>query len=79
MANPVIKVVPSGDDHTDQKWIVLEASVAGTPVVKRRSVNTAALVSGDTTLQAESDALRADVNEYAARWAAVTAALAALE
>jgi hypothetical protein len=66
-----IKRVVSGDEHLDQKWLVLEGSVDGTPVVKRRSINTAALVSGDLTLAAEKAALEADCEEYAARWQSV--------
>ena len=78
MADPVIQVIKSGDEHQDQKWLTLEGSIPGTPVVKRRSINTAALVSGDLTLEGEVAALTADVEEYAARWVAVQRALAAL-
>ena len=74
-----IKRVASGDDHTDQKWLVLEGTHGDAPVSKRRSINTAALVSGDLTLEGEVAALTADVEEYAARWVAVQNALKALE
>ena len=70
-----IKRIVSGDEHTDEKWLVLEGSIPGTPVVKRRSINTAALVSGDLTLADEKAKLVADVEEYHARWLAVQNAL----
>lgn len=73
-----VKHILSGDDHTDQKFLVLEASVEGTPVVKRRSINTAALVDGTLTLEREKAALIADVTEYHARWLAVQEALKSL-
>lgn len=70
-----VKHIPSGDAHTDQKWLVLEASVDGTPVVKRRSINTQALVDGSLTLDGEKQKLLADVTEYHARWLAVQESL----
>lgn len=68
-----------GNDHDDAKWLVLEGSIDGCPqVTKRRSINTAALVSGDLTIAAEKAALIADVQEYLARYNAVQAAIAEL-
>jgi hypothetical protein len=66
----------TADEHTDQKFLVLEGSVEGVPqVTKRRSINVAALVSGDLTLEGEKAALIADVEEYLARWGALQQAL----
>lgn len=74
-----IKRVLIGNDHDDAKWIVLEGSIDGCPqVTKRRTINTAALVSGDLTLADEKAQLIADVEEYHARFQAVQAALADL-
>lgn len=71
-----VKRVLIGNDHDDTKWIVLEGSVEGIPqVTKRRTINTAALVSGDTTLAAEKQTLIDDVTEYLARYQAVQDAL----
>lgn len=76
----LVRVVASGDEHTDQKWIVLEGSIEACPqVTKRRSINTAALADGSLTVAAEKAALIADVEEYHARWIAVQAALDELE
>ena len=67
-----VRIVPSGDQHTDQKWLVLECSVDGYPqVTKRRSINTAALADGSLSLLDERDRLVADVEEYLARFLAV--------
>lgn len=75
----VIKRVLIENDHDDAKWIVLEGSIEGCPqVTKRRTLNTAALVSGDLTLADEKAQLIADVEEYFARFQAVQAALADL-
>lgn len=74
-----VKRILSGDEHTDQKFVVLEGYVEGVPeVTKRRSINTAALVSGDLTLAAEKARLIADVEEYHARYIAVQQQLADL-
>lgn len=74
-----VKRVLLGNDHDDSKWVVLEGSIDGCPqVTKRRSINTAALVSGDLTLADEKAQLIADVEEYYARFQAVQAALADL-
>ena len=74
-----IKRVLIGNDHDDTKWLVLEGSVDGIPqVTKRRTINTAALVDGSTTLSAEKAALTADVEEYLARFQAVQDALKSL-
>lgn len=65
-----------GNDHDDTKWIVLEGSIDGCPqVTKRRSINTAALVSGDLDVSQERAQLVADVEEYHARWLAVQSAI----
>lgn len=75
----IVKRVLIGNDHDDTKWIVLEGSVEGVPqVTKRRTINTAALVSGDTTLADEKAALIADVTEYLGRYQAVNEALSQL-
>jgi len=67
-----VKRVMIGNDHDDIKWIVLEGSVEGFPqVTKRRTINTAALVSGDLTLADEKAALIATVEEYLARYKAI--------
>lgn len=71
----VIERIASGDAHTDQKWLTLRGSVPGTPVAKVRNINTASLVDGSVTLEGEQAKLRADVEEYHARWLAVEAAL----
>ncbi len=72
----IIKRVLIGNDHEDTKWLVLEGSVEGIPqVTKRRTINTAALVSGATTVEAEIMALKSDVTEYLARYQAVQDAL----
>lgn len=74
-----VKRVLIGNDHDDAKWIVLEGSIDGCPqVTKRRTINTAALVSGDLTLADEKAQLIADVEEYYARFQAVQTALADL-
>lgn len=74
--NVVVKRVLMESDHDNQKWVVLEGSIDGCPeVTKRRTINTAALVSGDLTLPAEKAQLVADVQEYYARYQAVQAAL----
>lgn len=74
-----VKRILLGNDHDDSKWIVLEGSIDGVPqVTKRRSINTAALVSGALTLAGERAQLEADVQEYHARFLAVQAALAEL-
>ena len=68
----IVKRVLLGNDHDDTKWIVLEGSIEGYPqVTKRRTINTAALVSGDLTLAEEKAALIATVEEYLARYQAV--------
>lgn len=74
-----IKRVVTGDEHLDQKWLVLEGVDEDTGVTKRRSINTAALVSGDVALRDELAQLTKDVEEYAGRHLAVQDALSALE
>lgn len=63
-----IRRVLSGDEHLDQKWVVLEGYVEGTPVAKRVSINTAALVDGSLSIVSEKEKLRATVVEYLGRW-----------
>lgn len=75
----IVKRVLLGNDHDDAKWLVLEGSIDGMPqVTKRRTINTAALVSGDLTIAAERAQLIADVEEYHARYLAVKEALTEL-
>jgi hypothetical protein len=74
--NVTVKRVTIGNDHDDTKWLILEGSIEGCPqVTKRRTINTAALVSGYLTLANEKTQLIADVEEYYARYQAVQAAL----
>ena len=73
-----VKRILSGDEHTDEKWVVLEAWYVGSPVIKRRAINTASLVDGSLTLEGEKALLIADVEEYHARWLVVQEALKAL-
>lgn len=69
MSTVQVRRVLSGDAHEDQKWLVLEGSIAGLPqVTKRVTMNTAALASGDVSLTAAKAKLIADVEEYEARW-----------
>lgn len=67
-----VKRVLIGNNHDDAKWVILEGSIPGVPeVTKRRSINSAALVDGSTTLAAQKAILVADVEEYYARYIAV--------
>lgn len=67
-----VKFITSGDEHVDQKYVVLEGSVEGIPAItKRRSINTAALVDRSLSLVDEKAKLIADVEEYHARYLAV--------
>lgn len=70
-----------GDPHEDAKWVVLEACVDGAPAacVVRRSINTAALVSGAETVAQHRAELEATAQEYFDRYQAVQAALGELE
>lgn len=71
-----VKRILLGNDHDDTKWLVLEGSIDGIPqVTKRRTINTAALVSGDLNVASEKAALIADVEEYHARFLSVQEAL----
>lgn len=71
-----VKRISAGSEHLDQKWIVLEGTVDGVPeVTKRRTINTAALASGDVSFDMERDRLIADVQEYHDRWLAVQEAV----
>ena len=72
-----VREVPFNNPHLDQKWLVLEAYVDGCEAVtKRRTINTYALASGKTTLEAEEAKLVGHVTEYLARWEAVEEARA---
>jgi hypothetical protein len=74
-----VKRVLLDTEHDNQKWLVLEGSVADCPAVtKRRTINTAALAAGTLTLADEKAKLIADVEEYFARWQAVQAAVSEL-
>jgi hypothetical protein len=67
------------DDHEDSKWLILEGSIDGVPqVTKRRTISSAALVSGDLTIADEKAQLVADVEEYHARFLAVQEAVKGL-
>lgn len=63
-----IRRVPIGDEHLDQKFVVLEGYVEGTPVAKRVTINTAALVDGSLSIITEKEKLRATISEYLGRW-----------
>lgn len=71
----VVKIerIPPADAHDGQKWLRLLGKVDGSPDVtwKTRTVNVAALVAGQTTVDAEKAKLAADVEEYYARWLAL--------
>jgi hypothetical protein len=74
--NVKVRRILIGNDHDDTKWIVLEGFIDGIPqVTKRRTINTAALVSGHLTLEGEKAQLIADVEEYYTRFMAVQVAL----
>lgn len=62
-------------EHDRQKWVRLVGFVEGAPesTWKTRSVNVAALVAGQTTIEAERAKLAADAEEYHARWQALEA------
>jgi hypothetical protein len=65
-----------GNDHDDAKWLVIEGSIEGVPqVTKRRTINTAALASGDLSISIEKALLIADVEEYHDRYLALQDAL----
>ena len=69
-----IKRVELPTEHENQKFLVLEGSVEGSPeLTKRRVINSAALASGALLLADEVAALRADVAEYYERWMTVQA------
>lgn len=72
----LLRRVASGDEHMDQKFLVLEGSIEGLPqLTKRVTVNTAALADGSVLLATVKAKLIADVEEYHARYLAVQAAL----
>lgn len=71
--------IPFGDEHMDQKFLVLEGSIDGMPqLTKRVTINTSALADGTVTIAAVKAKLIADVEEYQARWEAVQRAVAEL-
>ena len=71
-----VRRILSGDDLQDAQWVVLEGYVDGCPqVTTRRSINTAALVSGDLSLDTEKAKLMADVDDNYSRYLAVQAQL----
>ena len=69
-----------GNDHDDAKWLVLYACAEGAPecCTVTRSINTAALVSGDESLEAHKASLTLVAEEYYARWIAVQDAVSKL-
>jgi hypothetical protein len=68
-----VERIPPTDEHDGQKWLRLRGRVEGSPesTWKTRTVNVAALVSGQTTVDAERAKLAADVEEYHARYLAL--------
>lgn len=71
-----VRLITSGDALQDAQWVVLEGYVDGCPqVTTRRSINTAALVSGALSLDAEKAQLMADVDDNYTRYLAVQIAL----
>ena len=68
-----VKRLPPVDEHDAQKWVRLLGYVDGSPECtwKTRTVNLAALVSGDRTIEGEAAKLRADVEDYYNRWLAL--------
>lgn len=72
--------VPFNDAHMDQKFLVLEGSIAGKPqLTKRVTINTSALADGTLVLADVKAKLVADVEEYEQRWNAVQVALNELD
>lgn len=68
MSEIKVRRVRFGDEHMDQKFYVLEGYIEGVPAVtKRDTINTAAIASGDVSLQSRIDKMKADVAEYHAR------------
>lgn len=71
-----VKRIPGDDAQTDQTWLVLEGTFDGCPqVTRRRTVALAAIVAGNTTLDAQKSALVADVEAAYARYQALQSAL----
>jgi hypothetical protein len=67
--NVNIRRIKSGDEHTDQKWYVLEGYVDGVPAVtKRVSISMAAAVQDPSIITRARTKLIADVNEYYQNW-----------
>lgn len=71
--NVTITRIAPVDAHDGQKWLRLLGKVSGSPEVtwKTRTVNVAAIVAGQTTVEQEKAKLRADVEEYYNRWLAL--------
>lgn len=71
--NITIERLAPVDAHDGQKWLRLRGKVEGSPEAtwKTRTVNIAALVAGQTTVDAEKAKLSADVVEYYERWIAL--------
>lgn len=64
------------DSDTTHTWLVLEGSMEGVPAVTlRRTVALAAIVAGNTTVEAQKAALIADVEAAYARYLALQSAL----
>lgn len=71
--------IVSGDATTDQTWLVLEGAMDGCPAVtQRRSIALAAIVAGQTTVDAEKAALISDVEAAYGRYLALQTALESL-
>lgn len=67
-----IRHVASGDEHLDQKWLVIEGYIEGCPAVtKRVSMNTAVIASNPGHFEEKKAKLIADVEEYYVRYNAV--------
>lgn len=74
-----LRHVPFNDEHMDQKFLVLEASMDGLPqLTKRVTINTSSLADGSILLADAKAKLIADITEYHARWLAVQQALTEL-
>ncbi len=70
--NVIVKRVLFGNEHDDQKWIVLEGSIEGcAPVTKRVTIAASAYVADRSILETHRTKLIADVTEYHANWLAL--------
>lgn len=69
MSAVIVRRVLLDSEHDNQKWYVIEGSVAGCPAVtKRDTINIAAIASGDVVLADRIQKMRDDVAEYHSRW-----------